>query len=90
MRVRVCPRSLWPHGPLSLLGAADHELCERFLRVVLAAAAAEEAKARPGFLDEWKRAFPAGFALSNAGISCVDVSERGVFSLRCVNAQIDR
>ena len=37
MRVRVCPRSLWPHGPLSRLGAADHELCERFLRVVLVA-----------------------------------------------------
>ena len=50
------------------------------------AAAAEEAKAQgAGFLEEWKQAFPAGFALSNAGISVIDVSEGGVFSIRCVD-----
>ena len=59
----------------------------RFLRVVLAAAAAEEAKAQgPGFLGEWKQAFPAGFPLRNAGISTIDVSEGGVFSIRSVDA----
>jgi broad specificity phosphatase PhoE len=60
----------------------------RFLRVVLAAAAAEEAKAKGSeFLEEWKQSFPPGFDLSNAGISCIDVSEGGVFSIRCVNAE---
>lgn len=59
----------------------------RFLRVVLAAAAAEEAKAQgPAFLDEWKQSFPAGFALRNACVSCIDVSDNGVFSIRCVDA----
>ena len=59
----------------------------RFLRVVLAAAAAEEAKAKgPEFLEEWKGAFPPGFDLRNAGISCIDVSEGGAFSIRCVDA----
>ena len=59
----------------------------RFLRVVLAAAAAEEAKVRgAGFLAEWKAAFPPGFRLRNGALSVIDVSERGVFSIRCANS----
>ena len=55
----------------------------------IAAAAAEESKAKgPGFLEEWKQAFPPGFKLQNAGISCIDVSERGVFRIRCVNSVV--
>lgn len=63
----------------------------RFLRVVLAAAAAEEAKARGGeagtaFLTEWKAAFPPGYLLGNAAITVIDIAEDGDFRLRCANS----
>lgn len=65
----------------------------RFLRVVLAAAAAEEAKARGGdagaaFLADWKEAFPPGFRLGNAAITVVDIAGDGAFSVRCANSVV--
>lgn len=59
----------------------------RFLRVLLAAAAAEQAKGRStDFLSEWKASFPPGYRISNAAISVIDIAENGEFTLRCVDS----